>query len=368
MNEGWKEFQPYLKTLARGPDSLANLDPETTREAMELILAGTATPAQAAGFLLIGRAKGNSAGELAGISRAMRNFRRPIAVATPDGAPVVTVTGGFDGKLRTFNVGAVSSLVAAAAGAKIVLAGGEDMPPKAGRTNFDALRNLGVEAPQPLAASKRSLAGEGFAATTPEHYLPELHALLQLRREMVRRTALNVSEKLVSPVAGSRMMVGMTHRKPFIETMPAALVDLGVEKALIFQAIEGSDEAPLDGTSALVKIEGGSIQEFDVSPGSLGLSRATRTAIPWDGPEDEARRLLAALDGEEGPVRDLILYNAALRLWLSGDDDRLPERLDEARSALDSGRARRLLDRLRRSAVTTNDRRSGAGGAAASRH
>jgi len=57
-----------------------------------------------------------------------------------------------------------------------------------------------------------SLAHHGFVATSAKHYLPELHALLDLRWEIVRRTVLNVVEKFVSPVSGSRMMVGITHR------------------------------------------------------------------------------------------------------------------------------------------------------------
>lgn len=346
--EGWKEFSPFLKELARGPDSLADLDPETCEEAARLILQGVASPAQAAGFFLIGRVKGNGAGELAGISRALQAVCREVEA--PAGEPVVTVTGGFDGKLRTMNVGAAASLVAAAAGGRVFLPGGEDVPPKHGRTNFDALCNLGVSAPQTVEESRTSLAAAGLAASTPEHYLPELHGLLQLRREMVRRTALNVSEKLISPVPGSRMMVGMTHRHPFLETMPEALRQLGATepKALVFQAIEGSDEAPLDGNSALVLVTGEGSEEFDVSPASLGLPRATKADIPWRGPEDERERVLAALEDAQGPVGTLVLYNAALRLFVAGDGVPLRACLERAEAAVRSGEALGLLERLRR--------------------
>lgn len=345
MSEGWKEFAPYLKVLARGPDSLADLEPEVAEKATGLILRGVASPAQIAGFFLIGRAKGNSAAELAAISRAMRKLCRKIEA--PSGPPIVAVTGGFDGKNRTFNVGAASSLVAAAAGGRVLSLGGENVPPKAGRTIFDALRNLGMKAPQTLDEAQNSLREHGFAATTPEHYLPELHGLLQLRREMVRRTALNVSEKLVSPVPASRIMVGMTHRHPFLKTIPEALVDLGVDRALVFQAIEGSDEAPLDGSSALVLVENGETEEFYIAPESLGLSRVTRTYVPWKGPKDEARRLLSALRGAGGPLEDLLAYNAALRLWVAEGDAPLKEQLERARAALKSGTALALLERLR---------------------
>jgi anthranilate phosphoribosyltransferase len=114
------------------------------------------------------------------------------------GGPVVTVTGGFDGKLRTFNVGAAASLVAAAGGGRVLMFGCEGTPPKEGRTAFDALRGLDIPSPHALGEAESSLAEHGFAATNTDHYLPELHALRCLRREMARRTVLNV-EKIVSP-------------------------------------------------------------------------------------------------------------------------------------------------------------------------
>jgi anthranilate phosphoribosyltransferase len=344
LNAG-EEFREILKVRARGPEHLGFLEPGLCERAIELILSGEATPAQIGGFLLVGRAVGDSAAELAAYSRPMRSFTRTIEV--PPGPPVVTVTGGFDGKLRTFNVGAAASLVAAAAGGRILMLGCEGTPPKEGRTVFGALRDLKVPSPHTLVEAELSLAEHGFAATSVEYYLPELHALLELRWEMVRRTVLNVVEKIVSPAPDSRIMVGVTH-SPFLKSVPAALMNLGVEHAFVFQAIEGSDEAPLDGNSSLVRIRGKEMEEFRVPPSSVGLARATRAHVPWKDAEDETRRVLAALEGEEGPVRDLILYNAALRLWVANDGVPLESHLEKARETLLSGGVLKLLERLRR--------------------
>ena len=323
---------------------MGSLTPELCKRAMELILAGEATPAQVGGFLLVGRAVGDTPGELAAYARPMQALVREVE--PPPDPPIVAVTGGFDGKTRTFNVGAAASLVAAAAGGRILLLGCENTPPKEGRTVFDALRNLGVPSPHAPLEAEHSLGETNFATMTTDFYLPELHDLLQLRREMVRRTALNVVEKMISPVRGSRFAVGITHR-PFLSTISQTLVELGVEHALIFQAIEGSDEAPLDGNSALVRVNKGKIEEFRIPPESLGLPRATKADVSWKGEEEEARRLLGALAGDEGPVHDLILYNAALRLWVADETTPLEVHLEDARATLHSGGALELLDRLR---------------------
>lgn len=344
MSEGWQEFAPYLKAQARGPAHLGELDQDFSERAMELILRGVASPAQISGFLLVGRARTESFRELAAYARAARKFVREIE--NPFGAPVVTVTGGFDGKVRTFNVGAASSMIAAATGARILMVGGQGVPPKAGHTVFDSLNGFGVEAPQTLDEAGSSLLERGFAAATPEHYLPELHGLLQLRREMVRRTALNVVEKLVSPIPGSRMMIGVSHR-PYLETVSRALIELGVERALVYQAIEGSDEAPLDGNSSLVRVRDGGMEEFRISPESIGLYRATKAHIPWNGPEEEFLALQRAFDGEDGPVKDLLLYNAALRMWVLEDEVPLHLHLERVRYALESGAGAHLGPKIR---------------------
>jgi anthranilate phosphoribosyltransferase len=343
-----EEFREILKARARGPEHLGPLDPQLCQRAMEIILRGEATPAQIGGFLLVGRAVGDGPAELAAYARSMRSFVREIGV--PPGPPVVTVAGGFDGKNRTLNVGAAASLVAAAAGARVLMIGCENTPPKLGRTVFDALRGLGIRAPHALDEAGASLAEHGLAAAGTEHYLPELHALLGLRWEIARRTVLNVLEKLLSPVPGSHFVVGITHR-PFLESIPEALVELGVKRALVVQAIEGSDEAPLDGNSSLVRVRPGGFEELRVRPESLGLSRTTRAHIPWKGTQDEGQAVLEALEGGRGPVRNLLLYNAALRLWAADGSAPLEEHAERARSALDSGETLDLLDRLRHPAA-----------------
>lgn len=110
----------------------------------------------------------------------------------------------------------------------------------------------------------------------------------------------------------------------------------------MYQAIEGSDEAPLDGNSSLVLVNDGQMEEFRCPLEALGLLRATKAHLAWKSAEDESRRLRAALGGVDGPVRDLLLYNAALRLWAAGDGASLEECLESARQTLESGAVLRL--------------------------
>ncbi|MDP8971773.1 MAG: hypothetical protein M3N45_01055, partial [Actinomycetota bacterium] len=60
----------------------------------------------------------------------------------------------------------------------------------------------------------------------------------------------------------------------------------------------------------------------------------------------EIRHSLATLEGEAGPVGDLILYNAALRLWAADEGAPLARYVGRARDALKPGAALRLLNGL----------------------
>ena len=63
-NKSWEEFAPYLKAQARGPSNLGELDADFSEEAMGLMLSGVASPAQISGFLLVGRARTETHGEI----------------------------------------------------------------------------------------------------------------------------------------------------------------------------------------------------------------------------------------------------------------------------------------------------------------
>ncbi len=56
---------------------------------------------------------------------------------------------------------------------------------------------------------------------------------------------------------------------------------------------------------------------------------------------------ISALHGEDGPMRDLILYNAALRLWTLEDEISLDVHLERAREVLESAAVLSLAPGLR---------------------
>ena len=99
-------IQSVITRLLDGHD----LSRDEARETMGEIMAGEATQAQIAGFLVALRAKGETADEIAGCAEAMREHVLRVAPTRTDLVDVVG-TGG-DGA-NTYNISTAAALVAA---------------------------------------------------------------------------------------------------------------------------------------------------------------------------------------------------------------------------------------------------------------
>ncbi|NNF65188.1 MAG: anthranilate phosphoribosyltransferase, partial [Acidimicrobiia bacterium] len=101
-------WHDVLNPLMAGDD----LSVDAARAAMEQIMAGSASDAQTAAFIVALRAKGETVDEMTGLVQAMRS----ASVSVDVGVPVVDIVGtGGDGA-GTFNISTTAAFVAAGAG------------------------------------------------------------------------------------------------------------------------------------------------------------------------------------------------------------------------------------------------------------
>src|SRR6266705_6858200 len=132
-----------LAALIRG-DSLTADESEW---AMNEIMEGVATPSQIAGFGVALRIKGTSVAEMTGLARSMLSHATPISL--PGQLTDLVGTGG-DGA-RTVNVSTMGTIVAAAAGARMIKHGNRAASSACGAA--DVLEALGVVIDLPRASS-----------------------------------------------------------------------------------------------------------------------------------------------------------------------------------------------------------------------
>jgi anthranilate phosphoribosyltransferase len=320
--------------LVKGQD----LSENEAAQAMELIIAGDATPSQIAGFVIALRIKGETAEEIAGLARTARAHALPLA-----GRPGLLDTCGTGGdSLGTFNISTLAAMVAAACGAPVAKHGNRAASSQCG--SADVLEALGVKIDLGPEGVIRCLdeVGIGFC------FAPVYHAGFRFtgvpRRELGVRTVFNVLGPLCNPAGARRQALGVADGS-LAERMAEVLERLGVERALVFHGGDGMDELTTTGPSRVIEVGSGKRAKYAVDPAELGFPKARLEDLRGGGPEENAAIALAVLSGAAGPKRDVVLLNSAAALIAAGLADGFKEGLGLAAEALDSGRAGEVLDR-----------------------
>lgn len=310
--------------------------------AMRMILTDEATSAQIAGFVVALRAKGENAAELSGLLDAVLEQAKIVPLTDDERANAIDIVGtGGDGA-HSINVSTMAAIVAAGAGVPVVKHGARSASSKCGTA--DVLEQLGVvieQTPEGVAFCLRE-AGIGFC------FAPAFHgafkASAQPRRELGVPTAFNLIGPMANPGRVRRQLIGVAEPR-FASAMVQALQQHGLISAWVVHG-GGLDELTTTGTSNVIALRDGSIEEFTVDPTKFGLAIADTDDLRGGGPEENAEVVRRVLAGDRGPHRDIVVLNAGAALVVAGTVDDLGDGIELAGAAIDDGRAAASLEAM----------------------
>jgi anthranilate phosphoribosyltransferase len=323
-----------IDRVAAGQDLSGDEAAAVLREVME----GRSSEAQTAAFLVALRTKGETVAEIAGLARTMRELA--LKVDARDGALVDTA--GTGGGRPTFNVSTTAALIAAGAGCRVAKHGNRSATSQCG--SADVLEALGARIdldPEGVAACIGEL-GFGFMFA-PRHHQAMKH-VVPVRKELAVRTIFNFLGPLTNPAGARRQVIGVSD-PAFLDTIAAALAELGTEVALVVSSADGLDEFSASGATRVVELRGGKIEGYEVTPEQVDLEPATDGAVGAGTPEENAQVLRRVLDGAAGPERSLAVMNAGAAIYAGDGAETLREGVRAAERAIDSGAARDVMER-----------------------
>jgi anthranilate phosphoribosyltransferase len=316
-----------------------DLTGEEMRGVMTTIMNGEATPSQIGAFLMGMRVKGETVGEIAAAVSILRE--KMVRVEAPEDVIDIVGTGG-DGA-ETLNISTAASFVTAAAGVPVAKHGNRALSSKSGAS--DVLQALGIKldlTPAQISACIRDV-GIGFMFAPAHH--PAMKHVGPSRQELGTRTMFNLLGPQSNPAGARRYMLGVFDKR-WVEPVAAALLANRAVSAWVVHGSDGLDEISTTGPSFVASIKGGDLRSFEVTPEDAGLPRATMADLKGADPAYNAGRLRALLDGSKDPYRDVVLLNSAAALIVADKADTLKAGVALAAEAIDSGKARRVLDQL----------------------
>jgi anthranilate phosphoribosyltransferase len=317
-----------------------DLTEELVREAIGELTAGRFDEAEAVAFLVAWRMKGEAAAEIAA---AVGVLREEMIRLRPPVRPVLDTCGtGGDG-CGTFNISTAVALVVAAAGVPVVKHGNRSVSSRSG--SADVLAALGVPVEAGPAWAQRSLENLGFAFCFAPQFHPTLARVGPLRKKLGVRTVFNLMGPLLNPAGAEYQLLGVG-RAELLDPLAGAIAGLGTHHALLVCGRDGLDEVSLSGPTLVRRVRNGTVEELEWTPADFGLEPVAVSDLVVDGPTGSAATVRTVLAGDDVPARRIVLANAAAALLAAGHAANLPDGVAAAARAIDSGSARRLLDRL----------------------
>lgn len=303
-----------------------------------------ADEAQIAEVLLAMKARGETAEEMAGLA----DYIREAATFPETTLPVLDVCGtGGDGA-NTFNISSTVAFVLAGLNIPVAKHGNRSVSSRSG--SADVLESLNIPIVQSHEAMLADLERTNLSFLFAQHIHPVMKHVMPVRKRLATATIFNQIGPLTNPLKPKRQLIGVYHPS-LIEKMATAMRHLGVERGMVVHGAGGLDEASLAGANEVFFFDGDQTARYQVDPRDVGLMRAPLSALRGGTPEENAATLVAVLNGEAGPARDVVLLNAALALCTYGATKTLREGVAEASRSIDEGHASHVLKQLQKTEV-----------------
>src|SRR5262245_12470862 len=337
--------------LRRALSALANsesLSEAQTAEVFGVVMNGDATPAQIGALLMGLRAKGETADELAGATRALRAAMVRIDVAHNH---LVDTCGTGGGSVSTFNISTVAAFFAAGAGAVVPKHGNRSFTSRCG--SADVMEALGLRIMLDPETARRVLAEARVVFLFAPNFHPAMKHVGGVRRELGTPTLMNLVGPLANPASVRRQVVGVADPDR-AGIVAEALVRLDVEHALVVHGRVGMDEISPLGITDVWEVKDSSVRRWEIDPERFRLGIRDVAELQGGEPAANAERLERILGNGSADQSGLaaVLLNAGAAIYVAGIAGSLAEGIGRAREVVASGAARAALERLRKATAS----------------
>jgi len=175
------------------------------------------------------------------------------------------------------------------------------------------------------------------------HYHPALRHAAATRRELGIPTTFNFLGPLANPAQPVSQAVGVAD--PRMAGLMAGVFASRGNYGLVVHGGDGLDELTTTTSSTVWVYADGEVERMELDPLELGVPRTSLAELVGGDPATNAEVVREVVAGRPGPIRDVVVLNAAAALVAYGKpaasrlEADFADELERARQAIDSGAA-----------------------------
>ena len=267
-----RPMNDYPAAAARASSAGSDLSADDAARAIGAIMDETISPVRTAALLAALAAKGETADEIVGAARAMRerSVARRTRSAAGDrhrAAPAATArTRSTSRPPRRWSSRAAASRSPSTATARPRACAGAPTCSRRSASQIEC---------SPEASARAAARARRSPSCSRGSYHPATRAVGPVRSELGVRTIFNVLGPLTNPAGANRQVVGVAEERHLV-LLAEALRELGGAAAAVVHAASGLDEIAGDGPTYVVQFDAGGMRRWTLASGGLRRARAAR--------------------------------------------------------------------------------------------
>jgi anthranilate phosphoribosyltransferase len=319
-----------MKDILNSLFEYKSLNKNTAKEILMNLAQGKYNNSQVASFLTVYLMRSITVDELEGFREAMLELCIPIDLSAYD--PIDLCGTGGDGK-DTFNISTLSSFLVAGAGQHVAKHGNNSVSSVCGSSNI--LAYFGVKFSNDPHQLIKSIESSGICYLHAPLFHPAMKNVAPIRQELGIKTFFNMLGPMVNPAFVKKQLVGVFSLE--LARLYAYLYQRSDSQFAIIHALDGYDEISLTGGFKMITKQ----NEYIFHPGDLNLSTVNPDELYGGNDVEEAAHIfLSILEGKGSNAQnEVVIANAGMSMYGSGFISNVPEAIDKARVALESGEA-----------------------------
>ncbi len=332
-------MKKYLEKVIEGE----NLSFDDAYTVMYSIMSGNENNSKIASLLTALKIKRETAEEVAGFVKAMRE--KAIKIKCDD-KNVIDVCGtGGDGS-GTFNISTAVGFVVAGAGVKVAKHGNRSISSKSGSS--DVLHELGVDVQLTPELSEKALNEIGIAFLFAPLYHPAMKHVASVRKELEFRSIFNILGPLTNPAGTKRQLIG-TFNDATARLMSEAVKYLDMKKVCFICTNNSFDEISLSHpTNVIETMDKNGMYSYQLTNESFGFPKIELKEIQGSSAKENAEIIHKIFSGKKKTQGYYVVAaNAALALKVAGVSDDLNDCILIAEESIQSGNTLKKLNELK---------------------